>query len=120
MIDWPCSVLQWYVVCSLGLPNVCLVFMSMGLLQSVAACTLSMLLQHIRRYIVIGTSVPPCGVLPPDTWHFLLFSFAAENNISQIDENKASKFSFLDIVITLRLSSSIFRRSFLFAMINCE
>ncbi|XP_052132841.1 UNC93-like protein [Frankliniella occidentalis] len=45
---------KWYVVCSLGLHNVCLVFMSMGLMQSVAAFTLSMLLQHIRRYIVIG------------------------------------------------------------------
>ncbi|XP_034237571.1 UNC93-like protein [Thrips palmi] len=48
---------KWYVVCSLGLHNVCLVFMSMGLMQSVAAFTLSMLLQHIRRYIVIGVGL---------------------------------------------------------------
>jgi hypothetical protein len=47
-------VLQSYVVCTLGLPNVSLVFLSLGALQSLAAFTLSMMLRHIQRCIVIG------------------------------------------------------------------
>ncbi|KAJ9576175.1 hypothetical protein L9F63_006997 [Diploptera punctata] len=43
-----------YVVCTLGVPNVSLVFLSMGSLQSLAAFTLSMMLRHIRRCIVIA------------------------------------------------------------------
>ncbi|KAL1488242.1 hypothetical protein ABEB36_015197 [Hypothenemus hampei] len=43
-----------YVVCTLGIHKLNLVFLSMGLLQSVAACTLSMLLRTIRRYYVVA------------------------------------------------------------------
>ncbi|XP_069671527.1 protein unc-93 homolog A isoform X1 [Periplaneta americana] len=43
-----------YVVCALGVPNVSLVFLSLGSLQSLAAFTLSMMLRHIRRCIVIA------------------------------------------------------------------
>uniref|UniRef100_A0AAR5PGS8 UNC93-like protein n=1 Tax=Dendroctonus ponderosae TaxID=77166 RepID=A0AAR5PGS8_DENPD len=43
-----------YVVCTLGIHRLNLVFLSMGLLQSVAACTLSMLLRTIRRYYVVA------------------------------------------------------------------
>lgn len=46
--------LQSYVVCALGLPNVSLVFLSLGALQSLAAFTLSMMLRHVQRYVVIG------------------------------------------------------------------
>ncbi|KAK6640650.1 hypothetical protein RUM44_012347 [Polyplax serrata] len=46
---------KWYVACSLGIPNISLVFLSMGLLQSVAAFTLSLLLQNVPRYLVIAT-----------------------------------------------------------------
>jgi hypothetical protein len=46
--------LQSYVVCALGLPNVNLVFLSLGALQSLAAFTLSMVLRHIHRCVVIG------------------------------------------------------------------
>lgn len=49
--------LQWYVVCSLGVPNISLVFLSMGLLQSIAAFTLSLLLQNVPRYLVIGEKI---------------------------------------------------------------
>ncbi|XP_021936345.1 protein unc-93 homolog A isoform X2 [Zootermopsis nevadensis] len=42
-----------YVVCTLGLRNVSLVFLSLGALQSLAAFTLSMMLRHIPRCIVI-------------------------------------------------------------------
>jgi hypothetical protein len=38
----------------LGLPNISLVFLSMGALQSLAAFTLSMMLRHIQRCVVIG------------------------------------------------------------------
>nr|XP_023014873.1 UNC93-like protein [Leptinotarsa decemlineata] len=43
-----------YVVCTLGIHRLNLVFLSMGLLQSIAACTLSMLLRTIRRYYVVA------------------------------------------------------------------
>ncbi|XP_068901153.1 UNC93-like protein isoform X3 [Tenebrio molitor] len=43
-----------YVVCTLGIHRLNLVFLSMGLLQSIAACTLSMLLRSIRRYYVVA------------------------------------------------------------------
>jgi hypothetical protein len=46
--------LQSYVVCTLGLPNVSLVFLSLGALQSLAAFTLSMMLRQIHRCTVIG------------------------------------------------------------------
>lgn len=49
--------LQFYVMCSLGVTNINLVFLSMGLLQSLAAFTLSMLLRTIQRYIVIGKCI---------------------------------------------------------------
>lgn len=45
---------QSYVICTLGIHRLNLVFLCMGLLQSIAACTLSMLLRSIRRYYVIG------------------------------------------------------------------
>ncbi|PSN37175.1 hypothetical protein C0J52_20662 [Blattella germanica] len=53
-----------YVVCTLGVPNVSLVFLSMGSLQSLAAFTLSMMLRHIRRCIVIALLV----TVFPDSW----------------------------------------------------
>lgn len=43
-----------YVACSLGVTYISLVFLSLGLLQSVAAFTLSLLVQHIRRHIIIA------------------------------------------------------------------
>ncbi|XP_024082911.1 UNC93-like protein isoform X2 [Cimex lectularius] len=43
-----------YVACSLGVSNISLVFLSLGVLQSVAAFTLSLLLQHVRRHVIIG------------------------------------------------------------------
>ncbi|CAH1118483.1 unnamed protein product [Phaedon cochleariae] len=45
---------QSYVVCTLGIHRLNLVFLAMGLLQSIAACTLSMLLRTIRRYYVVA------------------------------------------------------------------
>jgi len=46
---------QAYVVCTLGgAGTVTLSFLSLALLQAVAAVTLSMLLRHIKRYIVVG------------------------------------------------------------------
>lgn len=42
------------MVCQLDVPSVNLVFLAMGVLQSIAACTLSMLLRSIRRYYVVG------------------------------------------------------------------
>jgi len=41
-------------VCSLGLRNVFVVLITMGFMQAVASWTLSMLLQHIRRYVAIS------------------------------------------------------------------
>ncbi|RZC37972.1 UNC93-like protein, partial [Asbolus verrucosus] len=43
-----------YVVCTLGIHRLNLIFLSMGLLQSIAACTLSMLLRTIKRYYVVA------------------------------------------------------------------
>ncbi|VEN64611.1 unnamed protein product, partial [Callosobruchus maculatus] len=43
-----------YVMCTLGIHRLNYVFLAMGLLQSVAACTLSMLLRTIRRYYVVA------------------------------------------------------------------
>ncbi|KAF6216669.1 hypothetical protein GE061_001015 [Apolygus lucorum] len=43
-----------YVACALGVKNISLVFLSLGVLQSIAAFTLSMLLQHIRRHLIIA------------------------------------------------------------------
>ncbi|XP_050308686.1 uncharacterized protein LOC126745047 [Anthonomus grandis grandis] len=46
-----------YVVCTLGIHRVNLVILAMGLLQSIAAVTLSMLLRTIRRYYVMGVGL---------------------------------------------------------------
>ncbi|XP_045466396.1 UNC93-like protein [Harmonia axyridis] len=43
-----------YVVCTLGIQRLNLVYLAMGSLQSIAACTLSMLLRSIRRYYIVG------------------------------------------------------------------
>lgn len=43
-----------YVVCTLGVHRLNLVFLTMGLLQSIAAATLSMLLRSIQRYYIVG------------------------------------------------------------------
>ncbi|XP_018323575.1 uncharacterized protein LOC108735866 [Agrilus planipennis] len=43
-----------YVVCTIGIQRVNVIFLSMGLLQSIAACTLSMLLRTISRYYVVA------------------------------------------------------------------
>nr|CAD7265707.1 unnamed protein product [Timema shepardi] len=48
---------KFYVVCALGVSNISFVFLSLGLLQSIAAFTLSMLLQHIRRFLVIAVEL---------------------------------------------------------------
>ncbi|KAK6636518.1 hypothetical protein RUM43_010180 [Polyplax serrata] len=56
---------KWYVACSLGIPNISLVFLSMGLLQSVAAFTLSLLLQNVPRYLVIDLLL---HIYPDSTW----------------------------------------------------
>lgn len=53
--------LQSYVICTLGIHRLNLVFLCMGLLQSIAACTLSMLLRSIRRYYVIGKHADVSG-----------------------------------------------------------
>lgn len=45
---------QFYVVCSVGVSNVPTVLLSLGLLQLVAGFTVSLILQHIRRYHIIG------------------------------------------------------------------
>ncbi|XP_072379083.1 uncharacterized protein [Diabrotica undecimpunctata] len=52
-----------YVVCTLGIHRLNLVFLAMGLLQSIAACTLSMLLRTIRRYYVVGVGFAFHGCL---------------------------------------------------------
>ncbi|KAJ8985204.1 hypothetical protein NQ317_018233 [Molorchus minor] len=59
-----------YVVCTLGLHRVNLVFLAMGLLQSVAACTLSMLLRTIRRYYVVavGFTFHGCLLMVLNLW----------------------------------------------------
>ncbi|XP_022196896.2 protein unc-93 homolog A [Nilaparvata lugens] len=43
-----------YVLCSLSMDNVGMVFFSLAILQAIAGFTLSMLLQHVKRYMVIG------------------------------------------------------------------
>ncbi|XP_057664270.1 protein unc-93 homolog A [Diorhabda carinulata] len=52
-----------YVVCTLGINRLNFVFLGMGLLQSVAACTLSMLLRSVRRYYVVGVGFAFHGCL---------------------------------------------------------
>ncbi|XP_046385583.1 putative potassium channel regulatory protein unc-93 isoform X2 [Ischnura elegans] len=42
-----------YVACALGLPEAALASLCLGLLQSVAAFILSILLHHVQRYVVI-------------------------------------------------------------------
>lgn len=47
--------MQAYVVCALGgAGTVILSFLNLAVLQALAAVTLSMLLRHIRRYLVVG------------------------------------------------------------------
>nr|XP_022908576.1 UNC93-like protein [Onthophagus taurus] len=43
-----------YVVCTLGINRLNWVFLCMGLLQSIAAFTLSMLMRSVKRYYLIG------------------------------------------------------------------
>ncbi|XP_017786741.1 PREDICTED: UNC93-like protein [Nicrophorus vespilloides] len=59
-----------YVVCTLGIHRLNLVFLCMGLLQSIAACTLSMLLRSIRRYYVIavGFTFHACLMMVQMLW----------------------------------------------------
>ncbi|KAJ8958538.1 hypothetical protein NQ318_002333, partial [Aromia moschata] len=59
-----------YVVCTLGIHRLNLVFLAMGLLQSVAACTLSMLLRTIRRYYVVavGFTFHGCLLMVLNLW----------------------------------------------------
>lgn len=46
---------QAYVMCALGgVGTVTLSFLSLAVLQALAAVTLSMLLRHIKRYFVVG------------------------------------------------------------------
>ncbi|GLH07636.1 Uncharacterized protein GBIM_13094 [Gryllus bimaculatus] len=59
-----------YVLCALGLPDVSLSFLSLGALQSLAAATLSLLLQHARRClaIVVGFVFHACLLLVLMLW----------------------------------------------------
>ncbi|XP_011869259.1 PREDICTED: UNC93-like protein [Vollenhovia emeryi] len=60
-----------YVVCALGgAGTVTLSFVSLALLQAVAAGTLSMLLRHIKRYfvVVVGFAFHACLLLVLVTW----------------------------------------------------
>ncbi|KAH0955051.1 hypothetical protein HN011_005178 [Eciton burchellii] len=60
-----------YVVCTLGgAGTVTLSFLSLALLQAIAAVTLSMLLRHIKRYIVVvvGFAFHACLLLVLLTW----------------------------------------------------
>ncbi|KAF7279476.1 hypothetical protein GWI33_007191 [Rhynchophorus ferrugineus] len=59
-----------YVVCTLGIHRLNLVFLAMGLLQSIAACTLSMLLRSIRRYYVVavGFAFQTCLIMVLLLW----------------------------------------------------
>lgn len=38
----------------MGIQNAPLIFISLGMLQSIAGITLSLLIHHIRRYFIIG------------------------------------------------------------------
>ncbi|GJQ75430.1 hypothetical protein Trydic_g23598 [Trypoxylus dichotomus] len=62
--------LESYVVCTLGIHRLNLVFLCMGLLQSIAACTLSMLLRSIRRYylIAVGFTFHICLLMVQMIW----------------------------------------------------
>ncbi|KAL3270816.1 hypothetical protein HHI36_021337 [Cryptolaemus montrouzieri] len=59
-----------YVVCTLGVYRLNLVYLAMGTLQSVAACTLSMLLRSIRRYyiVAVGFTFHSCLMLVLILW----------------------------------------------------
>ncbi|KAF5284134.1 hypothetical protein FQR65_LT00134 [Abscondita terminalis] len=59
-----------YVVCTLGIQHLNLVFLSMGVLQSIAACTLSMLLKSIQRYyvVVVGFIFQCCVLMVQILW----------------------------------------------------
>ncbi|KYN42650.1 UNC93-like protein [Trachymyrmex septentrionalis] len=60
-----------YVVCALGgAGTVTLSFLSLALLQALAAATLSMLLRHIKRYfvVVVGFAFHACLLLVLVTW----------------------------------------------------
>lgn len=60
-----------YVVCALGGAGaVALSFLSLALLQALAAATLSMLLRHIKRYfvVVVGFAFHACLLLVLVTW----------------------------------------------------
>ncbi|KAK4877905.1 hypothetical protein RN001_010411 [Aquatica leii] len=59
-----------YIVCTLGIKHLNLVFLSMGVLQSIAACTLSMLLKSIQRYyvVVVGFIFQCCVLMVQILW----------------------------------------------------
>ncbi|XP_014480057.1 PREDICTED: protein unc-93 homolog A isoform X1 [Dinoponera quadriceps] len=60
-----------YVVCALvGVGTVTLSFLSLAVLQALAAVTLSMLLRHIKRYfvVVVGCAFHACLLLVLLTW----------------------------------------------------
>ncbi|XP_071563759.1 UNC93-like protein isoform X2 [Temnothorax nylanderi] len=63
--------MEAYVVCALGgVGTVTLSFLSLALLQALAAATLSMLLRHIKRYfvVVVGFAFHACLLLVLVTW----------------------------------------------------
>ncbi|KAG5324570.1 UN93L protein, partial [Acromyrmex heyeri] len=63
--------MEAYVVCALGgAGTVTLSFLSLALLQALAAATLSMLLRHIKRYfvVVVGFAFHACLLLVLVTW----------------------------------------------------
>ncbi|KAK5638976.1 hypothetical protein RI129_013271 [Pyrocoelia pectoralis] len=59
-----------YIVCTLGIQHLNFVFLSMGLLQSIASCTLSMLLKSIQRYyvVIVGFIFQCCVLLVQVLW----------------------------------------------------
>ncbi|XP_050548915.1 protein unc-93 homolog A [Daktulosphaira vitifoliae] len=61
---------KFYVVCSVGVSNVPTVILSLGLLQLIAGFTVSLILQHIRRYhiIVIGFAFHSCLLMVLMKW----------------------------------------------------
>ncbi|XP_050428070.1 protein unc-93 homolog A [Adelges cooleyi] len=61
---------KFYVVCSAGVSNIPTVILSLGLLQLIAGFTVSLILQHIRRYhiIVIGFAFHSCLLMVLMKW----------------------------------------------------
>ncbi|KAK7595348.1 hypothetical protein V9T40_013173 [Parthenolecanium corni] len=46
-----------YVICAMGVENAPLIFISLGMLQFVAGVTCSLLIHHVRKYLIVGVGV---------------------------------------------------------------